>query len=219
MSNEQRPVWHKRVTESVSAGEVAEREAMWLPLTQELRELVSTAILSEVDADAVAAAREHIRAAQEILGAKADTGSFGIHVNEEGLAWNWGNAATGLKNAAAPPLREIPVADGVRYEADFGAAYEGPPGCLHGGWIATTLDHASGRAAHVTGNGQTFTGTLTIRYLQPTRLGPVVAHAWVESRTATKFIVKCTLSTEDGVTAQSEGVFVLARWARKPQES
>ncbi|CAM3456916.1 PaaI family thioesterase [Nocardioides dubius] len=218
MSNEQRPVWHKRVTEAISADELAEREALWVPLTEEVRELVSTAILSEVDEHAVALARQHIRAAQEILGTKVDTGSFGMHVNDEGLAWNWGNAATGQKNAVAPPLCQVPIADGVRYEADFGAGYEGPPGCLHGGWIALILDHASGRAAHLEGNGPTFTGTLTIRYLQPTRLGPAVAHAWVETRTANKFVVRCTLSTEDGVTAESEGVFVLARWARKPQE-
>ncbi|MFS3128013.1 PaaI family thioesterase [Nocardioides sp. Bht2] len=218
MSSEQRPVWHKRVNESVTADELAERAALWGPLGDELRDLVDTAILSEVEADEITAAREHIRAARELLGAKADTGSFGMHLNDDGLAWNWGNAATGLKNAVAPPLREIPVAEGVRYEADFGAAYEGPPGCLHGGWVALVLDHASGRAAHVMGNGPTFTGTLTVRYLQPTRLGPVVAKAWVESRTPTKFIVKCTLSTEDGVTAESEGVFVLARWARKPTE-
>ena len=210
-----RPAHAKRVHENITSAQLAERAELWGPLADDVRDLVEATILSEVDAETVAQVRDHVGAAVELLRRKCDTGSHGLHTNDDGDVWHWGNAATGLRNATAPPLREISNVDGrAEFAADLGAAYEGPAGCVHGGWIALMIDHASGRAAHVHAQGTTFTGTLTVRYLQPTRLGRVTAHAWVAGVGRNSFTVACELSTEDGVCAESEGVFVLAPWLR-----
>lgn len=212
----ERPAHAKMVHENISSAELAERAALWGPFAADVRELVAATILSEVDADTVAEARGHIAAALELLQRKSDSGSHGIHTNDDGDVWHWGNAASGLRNAIAPPLREVSNAGGrAEFSAEMGAAYEGPPGCVHGGWIATVIDHASGRAAHVHAQGTTFTGTLTVKYLQPTRLGTVTARAWVAGVGRNSFTVKSELSTADGVCAEGEGVFVLAPWLRK----
>lgn len=189
---------------------------MWGPLTAEVRELVEATILSQVDADVVAEVRSHVTSALELLRKRSDTGSHGVHMNDDGDVWHWGNAATGLRNATAPPLREVSNADGKAFfSATVGAAYEGPAGCLHGGWIAMAIDHASGRAAHSHAKGTTFTGTLTVKYLQPTRLGPISVRAWVSAIGRNSFTVQSELSTADGVCAEGSGVFVLAPWLRK----
>lgn len=212
----ERPSYSKVVHENITSAELAERAALWEPLTQEVRELVSATILSEADADTVAEVRSHVTAALELLQRKTDTGSHGLRMNDDGDVWHWGNSATGLRNAIAPPLTEVSNAGGrAEFTADMGAAYEGPPGCVHGGWIALVIDHASGRAAHVHAKGTTFTGTLTVKYVKPTRLGKVTAHAWVSSVGTNSFTVKSELSTDDGVCAEGEGVFVLAPWVRK----
>lgn len=209
------PAYSKRVHEHITSAELAERAALWGPLAEEMRELVEATILSEVDADTVAEVREHVGAALELVRRKSDTGSHGLHTNDDGDVWHWGNAATGLRNAIAPPLREVSNVDGKAvFSAEMGAAYEGPPGCVHGGWIALVIDHASGRAAHVHAKGTTFTGTLTVKYLQPTRLGTITAHAWVSGLGRNSFTVKCELSTDDGVCAEGEGIFVRAPWLR-----
>ena len=60
----------------------------------------------------------------------------------------WGNVVIGMRNPVAPPLAIERDADGGVF-ADFhlGAAYEGPPGHVHGGVAALILDHVLGEAA------------------------------------------------------------------------
>jgi hypothetical protein len=63
-------------------------------------------------------------------------------------------------------------------EFEVGAAYEGPAGHVHGGVCALVLDHVLGATAHQPGR-PAVTGTLTIRYLRGTPLGPLRAEAHV----------------------------------------
>ena len=51
----------------------------------------------------------------------------------------------------------------------FGAAYEGPPTCVHGGFVAAAFDEVLGLAQSLGGNPG-MTGTLTVRYRKPTPL-------------------------------------------------
>ncbi len=57
-------------------------------------------------------------------------------------------------------------AHGVIGHANFGVAYEGPPGYVHGGIIAAAFDEVLGMAQSLTGNPG-MTGTLSIRYRRP----------------------------------------------------
>jgi acyl-coenzyme A thioesterase PaaI-like protein len=78
---------------------------------------------------------------------------------------------SGRSNPLAPPLHlSVNDDDGTtRAWAVWTDAYEGPPGCLHGGFVAAAFDDLMGVAQMASGIAG-FTGTLTIRMRRPTPL-------------------------------------------------
>ena len=120
----------------------------------------------------------------------------------------------GQANPLAPPL-EVEVRDGqVVGHARFGAAYEGPPGCVHGGYVAAAFDELLGMTQAITGK-RGMTGTLTVRYRAPTPLyrdltwtGRVVRE---EGR---KIFTAGECRDGDTVTAEAEAIFVVVDFAR-----
>jgi len=76
----------------------------------------------------------------------------------------------GLANPLAPPITIGKSGDKTAVaSAVFGSAYEGPPGSVHGGYVAAAFDEVLGYVQSLGGNPG-FTGTLTIRYRAPTPL-------------------------------------------------
>ena len=76
----------------------------------------------------------------------------------------------GLANPLAPPIRiEQTDERSALGTVVFGAAYEGPPGCVHGGFIAAAFDEVLGYVQSLAG-APGFTGTLTIKFRSPTPL-------------------------------------------------
>ncbi|GAC1536805.1 MAG: PaaI family thioesterase [Acidimicrobiales bacterium] len=75
----------------------------------------------------------------------------------------------GEANPLAPPLKISIDGATVVGTVRFGSAYEGPPGCVHGGWIAATFDEVLGTTQGLTGL-MGMTGTLSVRYKKPTPL-------------------------------------------------
>lgn len=214
------PGWH---VDDATDEDVAAEQATWEPLTQDLRRLTELTILSTVGAETARAAQEHIRAANELLAADASGASYGLRLGQ-GNVRNWGNAVTGLRNAAAPPIEFQGDGEG-RAWADFtlGAAYEGPAGLVHGGVLSLILDHLGGYTAGSDGKPR-MTGTLTVRYRRGTRLGvPLRAEGWVERYEGVKaFIggaVTDDLSPEQGPTVEMEAVFILPRWLRNSDQA
>jgi len=82
---------------------------------------------------------------------------------------------SGVANPIAPPLKfEIPDLDSsgeqrIIGRINFGSAYEGPPGCVHGGYLAAVFDELLGRAQSLSGNPG-MTANLNINYRKPTPL-------------------------------------------------
>jgi acyl-coenzyme A thioesterase PaaI-like protein len=75
----------------------------------------------------------------------------------------------GRSNPLAPPV-SIEVVDGLVVGlVRFGVAYEGPPGCVHGGYIAAAFDEVLGLAQSLSGQ-QGMTASLTVDYRRPTPL-------------------------------------------------
>ncbi|MET3960980.1 acyl-coenzyme A thioesterase PaaI-like protein [Marmoricola sp. OAE513] len=197
----------------VTDAEVDEVEERYGPLAAAVRELVDATIRSNVGDDVVGPATEQIRAITEKLRADQVDGPAGVNYNATGRAWNWGNAAIGLRNGAAPPMEVVHDPDG-RMHADvhLGAAYEGPPGCAHGGVSALLLDHIMG----VTASGMnrvTLTGTLTLRYVNPLPLGDVRLDAWISGEEGRKVFVDATIKGSAGVALEAHGVFIIPRWS------
>lgn len=72
---------------------------------------------------------------------------------------------TGVLNAIAPPVEFTVTAGGrASTKTRLGLPYQGPPGRVHGGWVATLLDHLMGCAAASAGPGFSFTRTLTVDF-------------------------------------------------------
>jgi acyl-coenzyme A thioesterase PaaI-like protein len=76
---------------------------------------------------------------------------------------------TGRSNPLAPPVELWFEGEITRGAAVWTDAYEGPPGCVHGGFIAAAFDDVLG-CAQMTSGLAGFTGTLTVKMLKPTPL-------------------------------------------------
>lgn len=75
----------------------------------------------------------------------------------------------GRANPLAPPITLQDIDGIVHGRAFFGSAYEGPPGCVHGGYVAGAFDELLGATQSLSGSPG-MTGTLTVRYRSPTPL-------------------------------------------------
>ena len=152
--------------ENLSAEEVERLREVYEPLAESVRELIDATVRTEVDADAVAAAKAEIDSATTRLRQKQTEGSFGVRYLATGERMAWGNAVIGIRNPIAPPVQIHRDADG-KSVCDFhlGAAYEGPPGHVHGGVAALVLDHLLGEAAS-DGINPRLTGTISFRYVR-----------------------------------------------------
>jgi acyl-coenzyme A thioesterase PaaI-like protein len=115
---------------------------------------------------------------------------------------------SGLSNPVSPPMKLEAVEGRIRGEVVFGAAYEGPPGHVHGGFVAAAFDEVLGFAQALTGNPG-MTAGLTIRYRRPTPLGIALRFdAGVDRVEGRKIFASGTLFAGAVVTAEAEGVFV-----------
>ena len=123
----------------------------------------------------------------------------------------------GLSNPLAPPITLESRNERVYASVTFGSAYEGAPGCVHGGCVAAAFDEVLGYA-------QTFsqqsgmTGTLTTIYRSPTPLHtPLTIEAWIESVEGRKVICNGTLHAGERLCAEANAIFVTLRPGRYEQ--
>ncbi len=204
--------------ENLSAEQVERLRAVYQPLAESVRELIDATVRTEVDAAAVAAAKAEIDSATARLRQKQTEGSFGVRYLATGERMAWGNAVVGIRNPIAPPVQVQRDADGKSIcEFHLGAAYEGPPGHVHGGVAALILDHLLGEAAS-DGINPRLTGTISFRYVRATRLGDLHAEAVITRTEGVKTYAVGHLADAEGVTVEAEGVFIQPRWARDPSE-
>ena len=121
----------------------------------------------------------------------------------------------GLANPLAPPITIGRAGERTAVASvTFGSAYEGPPGCVHGGFVAAAFDEVLGYVQSLGGNPG-MTARLTVQYRRPTPLhaellfeGELVR---VEGRKL--FTVgRCLAGGE--VTAEAEGLFLSVDRAR-----
>ncbi|HZQ38339.1 MAG TPA: PaaI family thioesterase [Dehalococcoidia bacterium] len=120
----------------------------------------------------------------------------------------------GLVNPVAPPLRLSLDGETVHGVCVFGRAYEGPPGNVHGGFIAAAFDELLG-ATQSLSERPGMTGRLTVRYRRPVPLHREVVLTGrllrVEGR---KILTEATLTVDGVLHAEAEGLFVSVDPAR-----
>jgi acyl-coenzyme A thioesterase PaaI-like protein len=202
--------------EVLSAAELDRVNTLYAPLTEAVRELIDATIWTQADDDVVEEARTVIEAVTRSLREK--TRPAGMSYLTDGHPLPLGNAAIGLCNPIAPPMIVHHEEDGRCWsEFVLGSAYEGPPTLVHGGVSALLLDHILGEAASQGMTKPRFTGTITVRYLRGTPLGPLRAEAFVDRTEGVKTFARGFISDAAGVTVEADGVFIMPAWAREAE--
>jgi acyl-coenzyme A thioesterase PaaI-like protein len=118
----------------------------------------------------------------------------------------------GLANPLAPPitLRRVGPTSGEGH-ARFGSAYEGPPGSVHGGFVAAAFDEVLGFVQSL-GGAPGFTGTLTVRYRSPTPLHTDLLFTGELTRQeGRKTFAHGELRAGSQLCAEAEAIFVAAK--------
>ncbi|UUO03647.1 PaaI family thioesterase [Mycolicibacterium novocastrense] len=195
--------------------EYERQRALYGPLTEAVRRLIYASLHTEIGETAVADAQAKIEAVTQILESKQRPVSSTLRHEVTGRPLAWANPAVGLRNAIAPPMVIHHEDDGRCWsEFTLSGAYEGPPGWVHGGICALVLDHLLGEAASDGLTQPKFTGTISLRYLRGTPLGPLRAEAFVERSEGVKTFARGYLLDAQGPTVEAEGVFIQPAWAR-----
>jgi len=118
------------------------------------------------------------------------------------------NALGGWSNPLSPGLNMWLEGNKAFGTVNFGYAYEGPPGFIHGGYVAAIMDQFLGMA-QIIGKKPGMTGTLTTRYRKPTPLNTdLQLEAEVTLLEGRKTLVKGEMRVGDIVTATCEGLFI-----------
>ena len=120
----------------------------------------------------------------------------------------------GQANPLAPPIELWLDGDRIRGRATFGPAYEGPPGCVHGGYVAAAFDEVLGSTQSLSGSPG-MTGRLTVHYRKPTPLQTELSFVgWIVEVDGRKIFTKGELRAGDVLCAEAEGLFISIDFSR-----
>lgn len=181
------------------------------------RRVIEAMVGCRADLATLDAATDYLRRlAAELEQAPHGVGSAGFA--ETSPAGNLANffdrsPVIGRSNPLAPPIDlsleqdsegEVVVVGNVV----FGSAYEGPPGCVHGGFLAAAFDEILGAAQSLTGSPG-MTGTLTIRYRRPSPLHePLRFEGRLRGVERRKKFVDGRCLVGGQLTAEAEAIFI-----------
>jgi acyl-coenzyme A thioesterase PaaI-like protein len=114
----------------------------------------------------------------------------------------------GAMNPLAPPIDVRFEGDRVIGTVTYHSGYEGPPGCVHGGFIASGFDEILGLAQSMSGLPG-MTGRLEITYRAPTPLHATVRYeGYVTAIEGRKISTTGTLHHGDRLCAEGFGLFI-----------
>jgi acyl-coenzyme A thioesterase PaaI-like protein len=203
------------VAEALTGEERAARREVVGELGAALRELVDAAVRTEAPAGELAA----VAAAARELTVRLGAAGRGLHevasVDDPDAGERWYSPVYGPGSPVAPPLVATDTPDGrATGRVTVGKPHEGPPGLVHGGVVATLLDHVLARATRAAGRGG-LTATLTVHYRRPVPLGvPLVLTAEMGETDGRRTTAIARLAAEDDpdtVLPHAEGLFVALR--------
>ena len=199
-------------------GEGAQQRGVWAErrrLAEAVRRVIERLTTTEAPEPELRVAADRMEQYAEHLGTNprhrryegyAESATAGS-APEGGGHFDW-SPLIGRANPLAPPIVMRTEGDRVDGRVTFGTAYEGPPGCVHGGFVAAAFDEVLGYAQALTGNPG-FTGTLTVRYRTPTPLHTELTFdAGVDRVEGRKIFASSTLHAGDCLCAEGEGIFI-----------
>jgi acyl-coenzyme A thioesterase PaaI-like protein len=182
-------------------------------LADAMRAVIETLVATGAPTDLVAAAADDLeRIAARFAGIPTDPAYEGYretaNQGDDPHASFELSPFIGRANPLAPPIVLSQEGDEVIGHVVFGSAYEGPPGCVHGGYVAAAFDEVLGATQSLSG-APGMTGTLTVRYRSPTPLhAPLVMRAHIREIDGRKIFVDGTVHVGDRLCAEAEGIFI-----------
>ncbi len=210
-----------RRTDDRSRGPVTPARA---DLAHAIRELSHRMVAADADDAALVAATTLVEQAQAALDefplrrrpllSEADQARMSDAGSELTLHAMSDRAVGGVSNPMAVDF-EMTWGDGaVITEVEFGPAFEGAPGRLHGGVLAGVFDDVLG-AAMAQEREPGFTGRLTVHYLAPVPVErPITIRTWVGERQGRKLFVHGEATHDGTVVARADALFILVDAAR-----
>ena len=197
---------------AASHGELSPRRARLKDLADATRLLVDRLVATEAPDEVIEAAIADVRAAAARFEGYHQGSLYGFSemANAGGRPDPLYDHSPliGIANPLAPPMRITEVDGAIVATATFGQAYEGPPGCVHGGYVAAAFDELLGAAQALSG-APGMTGTLSIRYESPTPLNTELRYegrlTGVERR---KIFAEGECWAGDRLTAKAHGIFI-----------
>lgn len=183
-------------------------------LSEACRRIIDELASSTAPSDAFAQARDLLQQAVAILadadhGRPYDGGEGSLAHYQEHMFIDH-SPLMGSLNPLAPPIAVS--ADGTRVTGavTFSDAYEGPPGCVHGGFIAAAFDEVLGLAQGMSGRPG-MTARLTVQYRSPSPLHQALQFVGdIDHIDGRKIFTKGELRVvADGrLCAEAEGLFI-----------
>jgi len=181
-------------------------------VTQAMRIVIERIVASTAPASAMNEAADELRGIAEVLdryprGRVYDFGESSI-AGDPGAFFD-NSPVCGLSNPLAPKL-DLRIEDSkVIGDIRWGSAYEGAPGCVHGGFVAAAFDEVLGLAQDLGGHPG-MTGTLTVKYRKPTPIHADLRFVGEFTRTERrKTFTEGWLYDGDGnLLAEADAVFI-----------
>lgn len=199
------PPFHER------AQSMSTRDLQRVELTEAIRGLIHDAFATKVDESDLQVATQLVREAAARVGSS-------VHQFADGpmsMSFLDRSPFMGAMNPLSMPLRMSIVstdeAKAVEGRAVFTMPYEGPPGHVHGGFIAAAFDEVLGMTQSLSGRPG-MTGNLSIDYRKPTPLyQELVFRGELLSVEGRRIYTRATLHCGDTLCAEATGLFLSMR--------
>lgn len=203
----------------IRTGEMSEYDKARVNFADEVRAVMGELLSTSASINDVRAAHQFVANAVALLGQRAHEDNFegpseaalvavGSFLDRSPLIGAINPLAVPMRISSEPDDTGVAVAVG---RVQFGAAYEGPPGCVHGGFIAAAFDEVLGVAQSLSGNPG-MTVNLSIDYRSPTPLDqPLVFRGRIKQIDGRKISTTGTLHHGDTLCAEASGLFISMR--------
>ena len=202
----------------VQAGPLTDADAARVELADEVRAMIREIISTDASPEEIRLAHDHVRAGVQALLSKAHGTPPGVSeaaLIERGRNFLARSPMMGSINPIAVPLVITSVQEGeqatVEARVTFTNTYEGAPGCVHGGFIASAFDEVLGVAQSASGNPG-MTANLSVDYRSPTPISrELVFRGWCERIDGRKIYTRGTVHHGVTLCAEATALFIAMR--------
>lgn len=211
------PGWASRLNELRDV-DLSPRRAELIRLSEGVRGVLHRLVQTSAPVELIARAADQVEAVAALLAEHRSASIYEGFAESANAGEPFGffdhSPMLGRANPLAPPI-ELSLEDGrILGRATFGAAYEGPPGCVHGGYIAAAFDEVLGSTQSLSG-APGMTGRLTVHYRSPTPLHTELTFEGTLDRVdGRKIHTSGRLHAGDVLCAEAEGLFISINFAK-----